>query len=85
LTVIVHDECSADVKDLEFVQRILKPHKAGKPAVLLHCAMHCYRTAPFHITLVRIHPVSNHGHGAQVPIAITFVDSDSPVIQGMEN
>ena len=45
--VIVHDECTADVKDVDFVQGILRPHKEGKPAVVLHCGMHSYRTAGF--------------------------------------
>src|SRR6266567_1691838 len=27
--VIVHDECSADVKDLAAIENILKPHKEG--------------------------------------------------------
>jgi type 1 glutamine amidotransferase len=85
--VIVHDECTADVKDIDFVQRILKPHKAGKPAVILHCAAHSYRTAPF----PKVTPwfeftgLQSTGHGAQLPIAITFVDSESPIIKGMQN
>lgn len=41
--IVVHNECFSDVKDLEFVDRILKPHKNGTPAILIHCAMHCYR------------------------------------------
>ncbi len=42
--VVVHNECFAHVKDKEWVERILKPHREGTPAVLIHCAMHCYRT-----------------------------------------
>src|ERR1051325_4205171 len=41
--VIIHDECSADVKEMPYVQNILAAHK-NIPAVNLHCAMHCYRT-----------------------------------------
>src|SRR5947209_4861850 len=33
--VIVHDECSADVKDLDVIDRILEPHRKGLPAVIL--------------------------------------------------
>src|SRR5581483_10067029 len=43
--IVVHDECCADVKDQAFVEGILKPHRAGLPAVNLHCAMHCYRVS----------------------------------------
>ena len=42
--VVVHNECFADVKDLAWVETILKPHREGLPAVLIHCSMHCYRT-----------------------------------------
>ncbi len=42
--VIVHDECTADVKDLALINRILEPHRQGLPGVVLHCAMHCYRS-----------------------------------------
>ena len=45
--VIVHDECSSDVKDLAVIGRILEPHRQGLPAVLLHCGMHCYRSEGF--------------------------------------
>lgn len=42
--VIVHDECSADVKDLETINRILEPHRKSLPGVVLHCGMHSYRS-----------------------------------------
>ena len=42
--VIVHDECSSHVNDMASIETILKPHKEGLPAVVLHCGMHCYRT-----------------------------------------
>ncbi len=42
--VVVHNECFASVKDKEFVANILRPHREGLPALLIHCAMHCYRT-----------------------------------------
>ena len=45
--VIIHDECSADVKDLDYVRNILAAHKAGVAAVNLHCAMHSYRVGEF--------------------------------------
>lgn len=41
--IVVHNECFSDVKDPAFVDRILKPHRDGTPAILIHCAMHCYR------------------------------------------
>jgi type 1 glutamine amidotransferase len=85
--VVIHDECSADVKDDAVIENVLKPHKDGLPAVLLHCGMHSYRgkgfpksTAWFDFT-----GLVSTGHGAQLPIAITFVDTQSPITKGMEN
>src|SRR5437773_553599 len=38
--VIIHDECSSNVKDSAIIDRILEPHRRGLPAVVLHCGMH---------------------------------------------
>jgi type 1 glutamine amidotransferase len=87
--VVVHDECTADVKDLETINNtILKPHKEGLPAIVLHCGMHCYRsdgypkaiTPWFELTGVR-----STGHRAQAPIAISFIDKENPITKGFED
>jgi hypothetical protein len=41
--VVFHNECFSDVKDPAFLKKILAEHEKGVPAVLMHCAMHCYR------------------------------------------
>ena len=41
--VVIHNECFADVKDPAWTDNIVKPHREGTGAVLIHCAMHCYR------------------------------------------
>jgi type 1 glutamine amidotransferase len=43
--VVVHNECFGHVTDVAFVERIAAPHKAGLPAVMLHCSAHSYRQA----------------------------------------
>ena len=44
--IVVHNECSADVADPEFIGRILSAHREGRvPAMVIHCAMHSYRAA----------------------------------------
>lgn len=81
--VVIHDECSADVKDMPYVQNILNAHKNGVAAVNLHCAMHCYRVGTDDwFQFVGIHST---GHGPQKPIDITFVDRDHPVTKPLEN
>jgi type 1 glutamine amidotransferase len=92
--VIIHDECSADVKDVDYVENILAAHKAGIPGVNLHCAMHSYRVGEF------ARPVTpgtkdamwfdylglqSTGHGPQAPIEITFTDKEHPANATLSN
>lgn len=80
--VIVHDECSSDVKDLAVIDRILKPHRAGLPAVVLHCGMHCYRSEGWPKTVTpwfEFTGLETTGHGPQLPIVMQVVDKDSPI------
>jgi hypothetical protein len=87
--VVVHDECSAGVKDLKVINdTILAPHKAGLPAVLLHCAMHCYRSEGWPNVITpwyELTGIRSTGHRAQEPIEITFVDPENPITKGLEN
>ena len=41
--LVVHNECFADTTDHEYIRKITQAHKAGVPAVVIHCAMHTYR------------------------------------------
>jgi type 1 glutamine amidotransferase len=45
--VVIHNECFGAVKDGDFVQGIVNAHVKHKvPAIVIHCSMHSYRTAP---------------------------------------
>src|SRR3954453_13943571 len=70
--VVIHDECSASVKDEAQIETILKPHKDGLPGVLLHCGMHNYRSkgSPKATPWFEFTGLVSTGHGAQLPIAI---------------
>lgn len=79
--VIVHDECCADVKDLEVIQRILKPHKDGIPAVMLHCGMHSFRSEGYPKAITpwfELTGLQTTGHGPQLPIVVTY-EKEHPV------
>jgi type 1 glutamine amidotransferase len=85
--VIIHDECSSDVKDLAVIESILAPHREGKPAVLLHCGMHCYRSEGYPTAVTpwfEFTGLQSTGHGPQAPIEITFGDPQSPITKGLE-
>ncbi len=81
--VIIHDECSSDVKDIPYVENILAAHRKGVAAVNLHCAMHCYRTG--RDDWFEFVGLQSSGHGPQKPIDITFLDRAHPITQGLEN
>ncbi len=84
--VVVHDECSADVKELSAIDRILKPHREGLPAVLLHCSMHCYRSEGYPAAVTpwfEFTGLQTTGHGPQLPIAVSVTDRDSAITRGM--
>lgn len=85
--VVVHDECCSDVTDLKIVEKILQPHRAGLPAVILHCGMHSYRTEgyPKNTPWFDFTGLASTGHGPQVPIDITYLDEDSPITKGLKN
>jgi type 1 glutamine amidotransferase len=85
--VVVHDECTSDVKDIKAVERILKPHRDGLPAVVIHCGMHCYRTEgyPKSTPWFEFTGLASTGHGPQAPIEISFTDKESPITKGMKD
>jgi type 1 glutamine amidotransferase len=85
--VVIHDECDATVKDEAAIANILKPHKDGLPGVVLHCGMHSYRSAgwPKSTPWFDFTGLVTIGHGAQIPIAITFGDKQSPITKGLED
>jgi len=85
--VVVHDECESDVKDTEVINGILKPHKDGLPAVFLHCGMHSFRGEgyPKDTEWFKFTGLHTNGHGAQLPIEITFTDKDNVITKGIEN
>lgn len=92
--VIVHDECSADVTDPAYIGAILGAHKAGKPAVNLHCAMHSYRSGNFREPVqagadnarwYEFLGLQSTAHGPKEPITISFTDKTHPITQGLED
>jgi type 1 glutamine amidotransferase len=84
--VIVHDECTADVKDLAVVDRILQPHRDGLPAVVLHCGMHSYRTEGWPKATTpwfAFTGLATTGHGPQAPIEVAYSESTHPITKGL--
>jgi type 1 glutamine amidotransferase len=85
--VVIHDECTSDMKELVMTERILAPHKNGLPAVILHCGEHTFRGGdwPKSTPWFDFTGVASTAHGPQVPIEVTYLDKDSPITKGFEN
>jgi hypothetical protein len=88
--VVIHDECAADVSDPQLIKDVLAPHRAGTPGVNLHCAMHCYRignpgqkaeAGSERSQWFDYLGLQSSGHGAQLPIAITFTNKDHAIVK----
>lgn len=86
--VVIHDECSSNVKDLAIIDRILAPHRQGLPAVVLHCGMHSYRSEGYPTAVTpwfEFTGLQSTGHGPKTPIDITFVAPENPITNVFEN
>src|SRR4051812_46944181 len=72
--VVIHDECSSNVKDLAVIDGILAPHREGLPGVVVHCGMHSYRSEGYpNVTpWFEFTGLQSTGHGPQAPIDIKF-------------
>ncbi|MBL6707481.1 MAG: discoidin domain-containing protein [Planctomycetaceae bacterium] len=77
--IVVHNECFSDVKEKAFVENIVKPHRKGLPAILIHCAMHCYRTGDdqwFDFV-----GMQSPGHGPHYSYTVDNVKPDHPIMK----
>ncbi|EDY18362.1 conserved hypothetical protein [Chthoniobacter flavus Ellin428] len=87
--VIIHDECASRTSGLTtqaeneaVIKSILKPHREdGIPGVNLHCGVHAYRAkdSPWFEYL----GLESRKHDAQEPIAVTYIDKESPITKGL--
>ena len=78
--VVVHNECFAGVVDREFVDGILAAHRSGVPAVLIHCAMHCYRVGDDR--WFEFCGVQSPGHGPHYSYTIENLQPEHPIMAG---
>lgn len=92
--LIVHNECTANVTDRDYVKRILDAHRAGVPALNLHCAMHSYRWGNFKKAVelggdnadwFEMIGLQSSGHGPGAPVEVTYTDVDHPITKGLRN
>jgi type 1 glutamine amidotransferase len=80
--VVVHNECFADTTDTNYIRSITSAHKAGMPAVVIHCAMHTYRAADID-DWRELLGVTSRRHDHQSRYAVKKVAPEHPVVKGI--
>jgi len=79
--VVIHNECFADTANEDYVRAITAAHKSGKPAMVIHCAMHTYRAAKFDDWREFLGVTSrHHDHMSNYPVKP--VAKDHPIMKG---
>jgi uncharacterized protein len=80
--VVVHNECFADTTDQDYIRRITSAHKAGVPAVVIHCAMHTYRATDIDDWREFLGVTSRrHDHQSNYPVK--KVAPEHPILKSM--
>lgn len=75
--IVVHNYCFTRISDSDYVERILAPHRAGTPAVLIHGTMHSFR--PVGDRWFEFCGVASPGHGSHHAFEIEPLIPDNPV------
>ena len=77
--VVLHNECFAAVSDPAWTKRIITPHFEGLPAVVVHCAMHCYRDKTDE--WFKFVGVTSHRHGRHYPFEVINLEAANPIMK----
>jgi type 1 glutamine amidotransferase len=79
--IVIHNECFADTDNPEYIRKITAAHKAGKPAMVIHCAMHTYRKATIDDWREFLGVTSRrHDHMSKYPVKAD--DAAHPIMKG---
>jgi type 1 glutamine amidotransferase len=79
--VVIHNECFADTDDENYIRRITTPHYNGVNAVVIHCAMHTYRSAKIDDWREFLGVTSRH-HEHQSNYPVKIAQADHPIMKG---
>lgn len=79
--IVIHNECFADTTNEDYIRKIVAAHKGGKPAVVIHCAMHTYRSAKIDDWREFLGVTSRmHDHMSKYPVKAVL--KDHPIMKG---
>lgn len=80
--VVVHNECFAATKNMDYIKKIVDGHKGGTPAVVVHCAMHTYRSIKNDDWRKFLGVTSKH-HEHQARYPVKTEQKDHPIMKGV--
>ena len=79
--LVIHNECFANTTDADYIRRITDAHRQGVNAVVIHCAMHTYRSAEIDDWRQFLGVTSRrHEHKSHYPIEV--VDAEHQIMAG---
>lgn len=82
--VVVHNECFADTTNQIYIRKITSAHKAGVPAVVIHCAMHTYRATNVDDWRELLGVTSRrHDHQSKYPVKLA--EPNHPILKGVSD
>ena len=79
--IVVHDHCFPRVKDSAYVDRVLDPHRAGLPAVLLHGSMMSFRTGDER--WFDFCGVTSRSHDRDGPVVVETISESGGLLNGV--
>ncbi len=79
--IVLHNECFGAVTDVAFVERITAPHKAGLPAIMLHCSSHSYRAAQTEEWRMCV-GITSRSHEKNRDLLVKNIKPEHPVMKG---
>ena len=79
--VILHNECFGMIDDNAFIENITAAHKAGVPAVMLHCSSHSYRAGTTD-EWRKLVGITSRSHEKNRDINVENIAPEHPVMKG---
>ena len=79
--VVVHNECSGMVTNVEWVEHIAKGHFDGVPAVVIHCTIHSYRNSTTD-EWRKLLGVSSYRHQPRRKFTVVTLKPEHPIMKG---
>ena len=79
--IVLHNECFGMIDDNAFIENITAAHKAGVPAVMLHCSSHSYRAGTTD-EWRKVVGITSRSHEKNRDLTIENIAPEHPVMKG---